>query len=321
MLQFYLARSIGASVAIMRSRHVLDQTAAPLDRALVGLHADERRLVERQHTVEQLEHPLVLGADRQVEADDLLGRHREVVVAPHDEREVRGDVVDRCRQQQQDVLEPGVVADGAAHVERQVEPRAHRPLDDAGRLAAGERAEVAVVRPHLVAVAEPPVVERLQLELRHLRVLRPPERADVHEREVGDVEEVVGHPRRRRLPHVDRRVDAAERRVVLVGDDRDAVGSVDGVPPRHTQTRPYRSAQPNVDRCARGGGGTCSAADGTRTQRPSSPNVQPWYGHTRHPSSIVPIDSGASRCGHRSGAATTAPSAGAVQHDLACPAT
>ena len=34
------------------------------------------------------------------------------------------------RQQQQDVLEPGVVADGAAHVERQVEPRAHRPLDD-----------------------------------------------------------------------------------------------------------------------------------------------------------------------------------------------
>ena len=131
------------------------------------------------------------------------------------------------RQQQQDVLEAGAVANRAAHVERQVEPRAHRPLDDAVDLAAGERAEIGVVRPHLVAVAEPTVVERFQLEPRHPRVLRPPERADVHEREVGDVEEVVGHPRRRRPPHVDRGVDAAERRIVLVGDDGDAVGPVD----------------------------------------------------------------------------------------------
>ncbi len=45
------------------------------------------------------------------------------------------------------------------------------------------------------------------------------------------------------------------------------------------------------------------------TQRPPSPNVQPWYGQTRQPSCTVPIDSGASRCGHRSGAAATAPSA------------
>ena len=37
---------------------------------------------------------------------------------------------------------------------------------------------------------------------------------------MGDVEEVVDHPRRRRPPHVDGRVDPSERRVVVLGDVR-----------------------------------------------------------------------------------------------------
>src|SRR6476660_2245419 len=60
-------------------------------------------------------------------------------------------------------------------------------------------------------------------------------------------------------------------------------------------------------RCARGGAGTPSFADGTSTHFPSSPTVQPWYAHFRQPSATVPADRGASRWGHRSGAATTAP--------------
>ena len=43
-------------------------------------------------------------------------------------------------------------------------------------------------------------------------------------REVGDVEEVVRHPRRRRAPHLDRRVDPPERRIVLPPHRRDVAG-------------------------------------------------------------------------------------------------
>src|SRR4051794_18472789 len=62
------------------TRHECDELAAPLDRALVGLDADHARLVERQDAIELLEHPLVLGSDGEVEPDDLVGRHGEVVV-------------------------------------------------------------------------------------------------------------------------------------------------------------------------------------------------------------------------------------------------
>jgi arsenite transporter len=49
--------------------------STPLHRALVGLHADQRGLVEGQHAGSLLEHHLVLGSDGHVERDDLLGRH------------------------------------------------------------------------------------------------------------------------------------------------------------------------------------------------------------------------------------------------------
>ena len=52
---------------------------------------------QRQHARHPLEHALVLLADRAVEGDHLLGRDREVVVAPDDEREVAVDVVDGGR--------------------------------------------------------------------------------------------------------------------------------------------------------------------------------------------------------------------------------
>ncbi len=76
---------------------------------------------------------------------------------------------------------------------------------------------------------------------------------------------------------------------------------------RHTQTRPYRSSTTPVRRWAAGGTVASSPDDGTSTQRPASPNVQPWYAQTSRPSSMVPADSGASRCGHRSGATTRSP--------------
>ena len=104
------------------------------------------------------------------------------------------------------------------------------------------------------------------------RVVGDAERADVHVREVRDVHEVVGHPRRRRPPHLDAGVDAAVRGVVLGGDLGDPGDRI-------VEAQPHQPvALDDVDRAqvARGGIGTLSGAEGTRTQRPSAPNVQPW---------------------------------------------
>jgi hypothetical protein len=70
--------------------------------------------------------------DREVKAADLLGRHRDGVVASDDESEVRVDVVDRCRREQQDALEAGGAADGAVRAEGPLEPeRIARPTTSA----------------------------------------------------------------------------------------------------------------------------------------------------------------------------------------------
>ena len=89
-------------------------------------------------------------------------------------------------------------------------------------------------------------------------------------------------------------------------------GIVPSGSPGHSQTSPYRSSTVSVGKCAAGGTGRPGPDDGTSTQRPPSPNVHPWYGHTRQPLCTIPWLSGASRCGHRSGAATTSPFA--VRH-------
>src|SRR5688572_976099 len=114
------------------------EPAAPLDAALVGLDADDARLRQGQHAGHALEHALVFRADRAVEGDHLFGGHREVVVAPHHEREVTVDVVDRGGEQQQDVLEPGFVMDRAAHRERERESGAHVAVELLGGLT-GDR--------------------------------------------------------------------------------------------------------------------------------------------------------------------------------------
>ena len=102
---------------------------------------------------------------------------------------------------------------------------------------------------------------------------------------------------------LDRRVDPPERRVVLLRRGRDRRR-------RLAEAHPHQPVALVAVVRARGGRaaarGTPSVADGTRTQRPSSPNVQPWYGHDRQPSIDRARDSGASRCGQRSAAATTA---------------
>ncbi len=91
-------------------------------------------------------------------------------------------------------------------------------------LAARPDDAVAALVAHLglVPIAAEVVVELLHRDLRDDRVLRDAERADVHVREVRDVHEVVGHPRRRRPPHLDPGVDPAVRRVVLGSDLGDA---------------------------------------------------------------------------------------------------
>ena len=73
--------------------------------------------------------------------------HREVVVAPDDEREQRRHVVDRRAEQQQDVVEPGLVVDGAAHGEGQVEAGRHPAGEHLGGQPAGDGTEGVVVRP------------------------------------------------------------------------------------------------------------------------------------------------------------------------------
>ena len=76
------------------------------------------------------------------------------------------------------------------------------------------------------------------------------------------------------LPHVDRRVDPPESRIAVLDDAGIGAAACRGRP------TPARSA-PRI-RTARGGRAAGAArpslADGTSTQRPSSPNVQPWYG-------------------------------------------
>ena len=47
--------------------------------------------------------------------------------------------------------------------------------------------------------------------------------------------------------------------------------------------------------------------DGTSTHRPCSPNVQPWYAQVSAPWLYVPIERGACRCGHLSGATIRSP--------------
>ena len=209
------------------------------------------------------------------------------------------------------MVEPGLVVDRAAHGERQVEPGRHPARDDVGVDAPTTPRPASLADLDLVAVAEEVVVERLELDLRHQRVRRRCRTCRVHVREVGDVEEVVGHPRRRRRPRVDAGVDAAVRRVVVRGD----VGMRRG---RLAEAEPHQAvALGDVERRQVRPRRHGRAVAGRRhaTQRPPSPNVQPWYGHDRQPSSTVPSDSGASRCGQRSGAATTSPSGARHTHE------
>lgn len=77
--------------------------------------------------------------------------------------------------------------------------------------------------------------------------------------------------------------------------------------PGQTQTRPYRSCTLWQFRCAVGGIAAPGPDDGTSTHCPRSPNVQPWYAQAISPSLYVPIESGACRCGHSSGAAIRSP--------------
>jgi len=64
-------------------------------------------------------------------------------------------------------------------------------------------------------------------------------------------------------------------------------------------------------------GGTPGVADGTRTQRPSSPKVQPWYGHTRQPPCTSPSDSGADGAGSDRRRRTPRPTSCATAPDRA----
>src|SRR5262245_59192195 len=56
------------------------ESAAPLDAALVGLHAHHTGLRQGQHPGHAFEHRAVFLADRPVEGDHLFSGHREVVV-------------------------------------------------------------------------------------------------------------------------------------------------------------------------------------------------------------------------------------------------
>ena len=179
-----------------------------------------------------LQHALVLGADRLVEAQHLVGRHGEVVVAPDDEREQRRHVVHRRAEQQQDVVEPGLVVDRAAHGERQVEPGRHPPGQHLrGQPADGGTEGVVVdVRPRSCS-RRSSSSSVPQLDLRHVRLLRQPERAGVDEREVRDVDEVVRHPGRRRPPQLDVDVEPAVGGVGVLRDLGDAGRRLAGAHP------------------------------------------------------------------------------------------
>lgn len=71
-----------------------DELAALCQRRTVSLDAHRGGHIKGQHAGYALKHGLVFHADATVEGNDLVGRHREVIVAPDDEGKIRGHIVD-----------------------------------------------------------------------------------------------------------------------------------------------------------------------------------------------------------------------------------
>ena len=70
------------------------ELAVPCQRRTVSLDAHRRGHIKGQHAEYALKHGLVFHADATVEGNDLVGRHREVIVSPDDEGKIRGHIVD-----------------------------------------------------------------------------------------------------------------------------------------------------------------------------------------------------------------------------------
>ena len=145
------------------------------------------------------------------------------------------------------MFEPGLVSDGAAHVERKMESRAHGPLHHARRLSA-RRGPEGVVSGDFVGIAKPPVVQVGKFEPRHLGVLRPAKGALMDKGKMGDIEEVICGASGRRLPHLHRRVQPTKTGVGIFGHDRQITG-------RLAQTHPDQSVALRHSKCREVGTG------------------------------------------------------------------
>ena len=64
----------------VRRRRLGRRADDAIPRRSISLHTDGRPQIEREFATDPFQHPFVLGTDRSIESDDLLGRY---VVSSH----------------------------------------------------------------------------------------------------------------------------------------------------------------------------------------------------------------------------------------------